>query len=487
MAAQNMPALTFRLSPSVNFSPSHQKELESTRNPGKSVDDSHPYIVQAMLHRYQHGGDELLSWECGSCHENHYHTSARPIDCAENDRDETLQLSRRQDRQRMEADQLYDAVGEELTINEDNSWSGDDEADEHVEFRSLRQDISEDYMLSSSCLDFALDNGSKRQSSGDNPGRRFRKSSSDSFLHLLPLQATTHDFEYKGISSNPPEITKRGIARGNAAQIHRKAWLEVCDPKHRYGKNLRLYYRHWEFIGCPTNNFFDWLDSKGEAAGEPLPSIDECPRSKLDSDIVLYISDNEQTSRYAMQLVADELGRCHVLDIHNKPVVTGHDGWIFVLRDDVFYGAEKLTSISDGCKQRFHHSSFFGGKAVAAAGVFITNDEGVLSLLYPHSGHYRPGEADMQRILFFLHERGADLNTFQVDMQQLIRVNRHDSNNTNKPSVASDQKKRKIDSLHLKPAMDVAYYLSHKARFISEGILPQIHNLRRSESHGSLP
>ena len=101
---------------------------------------------------------------------------------------------------------------------------------------------------------------------------------------------------YKGISTSQLEITQRGVSRGNYAQLHRKAWLEVSDKHHRYGKNLRLYYSYWESLDHPYSMFFDWLDSKGEAEGQPLPNLPECPRSLLDSDTVLYITDPEVSS-----------------------------------------------------------------------------------------------------------------------------------------------------------------------------------------------
>ena len=93
-----------------------------------------------------------------------------------------------------------------------------------------------------------------------------------------------------------------------------------------------------------------------------------------------------------------------IVDIDDNPVQTGANGWIFVLRDNEIYGAEKRTKPKGEGKStarlRFHHSSFFGGKAVAAAGILITDENGCLTRLYPHSGHYRPGEAHMQRMLF---------------------------------------------------------------------------------------
>ncbi|CAB9511293.1 IQ domain-containing protein [Seminavis robusta] len=323
----------------------------------------------------------------------------------------------------------------------------------------------------------------------------------DTSMHKI-LEITAEDYVYKGIRSNPPEIVKRGISRGNHVQLHRKAWLEVSDKYHRYGKNLRLYYRHWESLGYPTNMFFDWLDSKGEAAGQPLPELEECPRSKLDSDSVLYIANPEVTQGYALSIVTDGVsGRARFVDVDGEMVQTGPEGWIFVLRDGVIYGAAKVTSISGHSKKRFHHSSFFGGKAVAAAGIIITDEEGFLVRLYPHSGHYRPREAHMQRLLYFLYHQGVDLRTFEMDIQQIMHVARdkadskqkkpkkplqQDDNNNGKhingeprTSIKPEgEKKKKIDSLQLMPAVSVACYVAHKAHFIGEGVFAQIHQLK---------
>lgn len=294
-------------------------------------------------------------------------------------------------------------------------------------------------------------------------------------LDQLPSGDLSTTFIYKGICSNPPEITKSGMNRGNYAQLHRKAWLEVSDPKHRYGKNLRLYYRHWENLEHPTDMFFDWLDSKGEAEGQPLPDLAECPRSQLDSDTVLYITNNDVSRRYAITFKSCEGGKGRVFDVDGDPVSTGPDGWIFVLRDNVMYGAQKITSVTGNTRQRFHHSSFFGGKAVAAAGIFITDENGMLTHLYPHSGHYRPGEAHVQRMLFFLYHEGVDLRTFDMDTQQIQHVAR-DTNEQDR-----QEKKKKVESLHLVPAVHVACFLAHKARFIGEGIFSQIRQIQDAD------
>jgi hypothetical protein len=390
------------------------------------------------------------------------------------------------DRRMSEAAQFCEALGSEIDLKEiiedDNSSSDEDDDSNEI----ILEDAEVNQMLpferekaSSSCTQWPLHQRSEKDQKPIPPYSR-RKATSVSLSHLkkhqyvfhsLPGEVRPHNFEYKGIQANPPKITEHGILRGNYAQLHRKAWLEVSDKKHRYGKNLRLYYRHWESLDFPTNKFFDWLDSEGASEGQPIPEIEACPRSELDSDTVLYINDVNVTNEYELSMQADEMGRGRILDIDGDPIQTGSDGWIFVLRDSVMYGARKVASLSGSYKQRFHHSSFFGGKAVSAAGIIITDDDGFLTQLFPHSGHYRPGEADMQRMLFYLHNEGVDLRTCEVDTQQLVHASRQEMKNGK-----VTEKKKKIDSLHLKPAVVMAHYLSHKARFIA--VFSKIHRLR---------
>lgn len=280
------------------------------------------------------------------------------------------------------------------------------------------------------------------------------------------------DLNYRGIGEAGMEITRCGLQRGNCVTLHRKAWLEVSDLRHRYGKNLRIYYRHWGSLGCPTNNFFHWLDSTGEAEGMPLPDLAECPRKQLDSDTVLYITDAKITQSYALSVVTSASDRrAIVLDSDGEPVKTGPEGWIFVLRDHVLYGSRKVTAVTAHSKQRFHHSSFFGGKAVSAAGIIVTDDEGYLTEVHPHSGHYRPGEPDIQRCLFHLYSKGVCLDTFEVDMQQIFHVSRQ-----KEPAAeaAGNKKKQKKSCLYLKPASYAACFLSHKAKAGEEGVFHQI-------------
>ena len=398
-----------------------------------------------------------------------------------------------------EAIQFAQAVGEismnreELCIIEDQSEDddSDDSEDEqtHVslvtpqEFPLLNlEEMVQDKQRDSDDLPKHVDvvNSPSKPRKKNRPAWPFGPKGSElSFLENLPDGGTEPNFVYKGIQANPPEITQHGIQRGNYAQLHRKAWLEVSDKYHRYGKNLRLYYRYWERLGFPTNQFFEWLDSKGEAAGQPLPNLDECPRSVLDSDTVLYISNPDVTDGYAIDIIPTDDGRGRVIDVDEDPVLTGPDGWIFVLRDNVLYAAAKVTSISGHSKQRFHHSSFFGGKAVASAGIIITDDEGFITRMYPHSGHYRPGEAHVQRMLYFIHKKGVDLRSFSVDTQQFSHVSREKDGKAKEKEI--QKKHKKVDNLHLERAVFVACFLSHKAGFIGHGIFDKVHRIRKAD------
>ncbi|XP_066367903.1 IQ domain-containing protein IQM1-like isoform X2 [Miscanthus floridulus] len=115
----------------------------------------------------------------------------------------------------------------------------------------------------------------------------------------------------------------KGLSKDDKAQkLALRHWLEAIDPRHRYGHNLHLYYDIW-FQSSSTEPFFYWLDIGG---GREIhhPS---CARSKLNSQLVMYLGMNE---RAAYQVVVDD-GRLTYLQT-GLPVNTTDDSkWIFVL------------------------------------------------------------------------------------------------------------------------------------------------------------
>lgn len=291
-----------------------------------------------------------------------------------------------------------------------------------------------------------------------------------------------------------PAVVLQGTERGNDAPVHRRVFLEVADQLHRYGKHLRIYFMHWEGLGKPYGEFFTWLDSKGEASGEPLPDLPSCPRELLDHDTVLYIDSFEVTSQYALTISTEGSSggdgvqsMPRFLNAKGEPLRTGREkGSIFVLRDDFLYAAPKITTVNGRTKQRFHHSSFFGGKAVASAGIFITDDEGHLLKLYPHSGHYRPAPQHLHRILLYLKKHGVVLENIEVDLQQIYHVSR-ELTGTVGGETTKTSKLKKMQNLYLLSGDTVESFLSHKNRMNSTGVFRQVHdilNLKKSQQDG---
>ena len=313
--------------------------------------------------------------------------------------------------------------------------------------------------------------------------------------------------------SSPPPVVTSGYNRGNTSQLHRKAWLEVSDARHRYGKNLRVYYRAWEGLGHPCDgNFFTWLDTPCSSSGE-LPDLPECPRSKLDNDTVEYVKDAGVQATYKVCIESaprhpsppgtdaesaerrrsgseGPVSQCGLKSVFKSSkgevIRTGPEGWIYVMRDGSMYASPKVTCkprdlrvSADRCvgaTKRFHHSSFFGGKAVESAGIIITDDCGVLVRLYPHSGHYRPGSPSLLRSLTYLDSSGVNLSSFLVDMQQVYRVSRKTVPKASGEAIA---KNKKVDTLHLLPADDVRRYLIHKDEFDARGVKKCIEDVGR--------
>ena len=282
------------------------------------------------------------------------------------------------------------------------------------------------------------------------------------------------------------------------ARLDKRCWLEVTDKRHRYAKNLRRYHYEWVRRERPKGDFFAWLD----AHEEPLQT---CTREKLETEVVRYCS-KDQARKYRLRCVgglvyhlktdehhhlsgrerdASRDRRRHkdgdVRPRHRSPVArrsfddrekprhrspprepteaqknapsgyaplnTGPKGWIFVLHDGGFYARRKGTAAG---KARFHHSSFFGGECVDAAGIVVAKD-GIVQRILPHSGHYRPREAHFGRLLIYVRDNmGLALDGIEVDVQRVLRI-------------ARPEHARKMDTPHFWSASHALSYLTHKA------------------------
>lgn len=243
-----------------------------------------------------------------------------------------------------------------------------------------------------------------------------------------------------------PAAVLRGREDEHSIVIDQRSWLEVEDEKHRYAKNLRAYHKEWCKQGHPMESFWTWLDKTND-------DVPECSRAQLERDTVHYCTPDER-DQYRVDIVDGRLFE------GGEPVSTSEDGWIFVLRDDVIYARSKKTDAP-----RFHHSSFFGGECVAAAGMFVA-ENGNLTRVYPHSGHYRPTDDHLLYLLQFLDQQGVDMSAVLVDAQRVFKVAR----------ICTDDGRRvsKVDSPHLLTAGEVEHFLMHKKRARECGLLGQI-------------
>lgn len=294
--------------------------------------------------------------------------------------------------------------------------------------------------------------------------------------------------------------------------IDPRSHLEVSDTKHRYAKNLRVYFQEFVNSGSQQSenacspisshliegrcecthcsmfaHFFVWLDLE-----EPKPELPSCPRLMLDTDIVQYLSCSEERVRFQVHVDCSGKFWCHESLVHTnrarasssssavltpsltegtapgeninehtqhcgihdadevvngmRPMCTGQEGWIFVVRDDQLLANRKETKTFP----RFHHSSFYSGDSVDFAGMFVI-ESGCLLRLYPHSGHYRPTERHLRNMLLFLQVRNVSLAQVQVDGQRVFRIAR--AVNT------IGEKMKKVEVAHMLPADEVLSYL----------------------------
>ncbi|CAL9768251.1 unnamed protein product [Musa acuminata subsp. burmannicoides] len=137
----------------------------------------------------------------------------------------------------------------------------------------------------------------------------------------------------------------KGLSKDEKAQkLALRHWLEAIDPRHRYGHNLHLYYDVW-FASESTQPFFYWLDV-GDGRGV---NIDECPRSKLQKQLITYLGPKEREA-YEVTVRNGKL----VYNQSERLLSTPQGSkWIFVLSTS--------RSLYVG-KGTFQHSSFLAGE-----------------------------------------------------------------------------------------------------------------------------
>ena len=183
----------------------------------------------------------------------------------------------------------------------------------------------------------------------------------------------------------------RGFGKGK--MLHDEYWGEVniggANPKHIQGGALSH-----GFEGSSERFVFDYVRRSG--GGPNVKYVSEADRWRY--QIVFH------EGRLYRRASADS-------DARGDAVDTNHQGWIFVM-DKVGRCYTSFGESPDGLS--FHHSTILSGQAVAFAGG-IEVHEGRLVNLDNGSGHYRPGLAQLIRVLYLLRTRhGVDLREVQL-------------------------------------------------------------------------
>ncbi|WWC60223.1 uncharacterized protein I303_102789 [Kwoniella dejecticola CBS 10117] len=86
--------------------------------------------------------------------------------------------------------------------------------------------------------------------------------------------------------------------------LEQQHWLEMIDGKHRYGSNMKYYFRKWKEDETTSDNFFRWLD-RGQ--GKDL-DLEVLPRERLEKERITYLS-AEQRLNYLVKVDRDGLLR----------------------------------------------------------------------------------------------------------------------------------------------------------------------------------
>ena len=262
----------------------------------------------------------------------------------------------------------------------------------------------------------------------------------------------------------------------NYIEIDPRSHLEVADIRHRYSKNLRIYFQEYaKLVGVPDSSssqkdadsdnklnvhrknnrwshfqdFFKWLD------GNEQVDLETCRRTKLETDTVLYLESGADRATYTYKICEDGLIRSC---INGTLLTTDKNGWIFVLRDGVIYAHTKETA----SRPRFHHSTFLAGEPVEAAGLLVV-EKGILKVVFPHSGHYRPEHCHLLLMLEYFQRSGIDLETVLVDAQRIVKSAR--------TTTQEGVKLRKVDSPQMMNGATLLSFLRVKRSIIHSGTL----------------
>lgn len=166
-------------------------------------------------------------------------------------------------------------------------------------------------------------------------------------------------------------------------------WKERLDPLHRPNIELQALWNEFKRdTDFRSRDFYTWLAAK-----------EKVPRQQ-----VAYLSDDSVpayhiTFRGTNILFSTEAQQAGMNDYYGE--------LLFVLdADDNFYFGMKEIGT-------FHHSSILAGAPVKGAGTMIVRHRSITEV-NNHSGHYKPGMAEMIKVATALKLRGAAVDAIEM-------------------------------------------------------------------------
>lgn len=225
-----------------------------------------------------------------------------------------------------------------------------------------------------------------------------------------------------GVRKLFPKGSTQG-ANGRPVQpMHPHNYLEVLDPQHRRGQELRQYFMDWERDDQFNGNFWDYLEKLNSEQLDPLQKAKVTYVESLAFRELFIVNFAGGLMRSCMSPTVQNMIMSNaplaqvmanaeekLLDTTTWASQTlGENGWgAFVLSPaEVLYVGEHKNPT-------FHHSSFLCGAPVLAAGM-IKVKQGRVVAIHEKNGHYRSGEHHVMSFLTLLKRNMPGTNWWEV-------------------------------------------------------------------------
>lgn len=216
----------------------------------------------------------------------------------------------------------------------------------------------------------------------------------------------------------PPPRSSGG--KGGPAHVQLPGWLMPLLVTLALGVLGLLAYFLWPVIADILGFGAEEAVMKEGRTGSPVVPYDttpmdstyvgeELPGNRVWGTQVRYLSETERVG-YKLDFRDGKIydARGNLFDTTGTEIETGGDRAIFVMDENGTFYASTEQEIG-----RFHHSSFFAGQPVAAAGEMGV-ENGMLKWISDASGHYRPGSSFTQQALQALQQNGVNLQKISI-------------------------------------------------------------------------